>query len=185
MESAVCEDGLGSAQRSWILVDAAALGMRNHGHLFCIPASVRCPVHPRPFRPLYRPNVVLADGSAFWQIRVVYSGALEFLRAHTHRPSVHGCFHLLPPTDLQKAFQSEHAIWVELYPSVLGAGDAPKVGSIMAPFSRAAASRVCSPHWTVSELCQNPPLYGVKDMRLRAKQIPQVNENRNGGIELM
>jgi hypothetical protein len=39
--------------------------------------------------------------------------------------------------------------------------------------------------WTVSELCQNPPFHGINDMRLRAKQIPQVNENRNGGKELM
>jgi hypothetical protein len=39
-------------------------------------------------------------------------------------------------------------------------------------------------HMTVSELCQNPPFHEGNGMHLRAKQIPQVNENRNGGIEL-
>lgn len=40
-------------------------------------------------------------------------------------------------------------------------------------------------HATVSELCQNPPFHEVNNIRLRAKQIPQVNENRNGEMELM
>ena len=42
--------------------------------------------------------------------RLVYSGALESLGAHTRRPGVHRRFHLLPPADLQEAVQSEYAV---------------------------------------------------------------------------
>jgi hypothetical protein len=37
----------------------------------------------------------------------------------------------------------------------------------------------------VSELCQNPPFNRFNGLRLRAKQAPQVDENRNGRMDLM
>jgi uncharacterized protein (DUF362 family) len=49
-------------------------------------------------------------------------------------------------------------------------GSARQLGKIVLADDPVAADATCA---------------GVNDIRVRAKQIPQVNENRNGGIELM
>ena len=51
---------LGSAQRTWLLVDAALVSLGNHGDLFRLPARVRYPFCPRSRRPFYRPWPSLA-----------------------------------------------------------------------------------------------------------------------------